>query len=72
MYIFNAAFIIMNRPYVNFILIGCICVTYILSALLELLRKLNIVVATLRAYLHSIVFSAFLVLYYFQPNILVL
>ena len=70
--VFNAVFIIMTRPYVNFILIGCTCMTYILSALLELLRKLNIVVATLRAYLRNIVFGAFLVLYYFQPNTLVL
>ena len=51
----------MTRPYVDFILIGCICMTYILSALLELLRELNIVVATLRAYLHNIVFGVFLV-----------
>ena len=31
-------------------------------------KELNIVVATLRAYLRNIVFGAFLVLYYFQPN----
>ena len=46
----------MNRPY--FILIGCICMTYILTFFF-LLRKLIIVVVTLRAYLRNIVFGVF-------------